>query len=262
MAKDKFIEFIENFLEKNYSVVTTDVHFNITDKHLSASEKSYTLPKFTDIYIKIFGEFSINGDSSLNILHEWFNEKCTILVKDINDLLETMTNEEGSLVMLNKLITHFQNENGISKYHDAFLISYFNDYYKHTFTIPTLKEIKETFDSGLNSVALLEELNRRLEFESGAIQEFAMNSVNQWYSDTFLGKKLDELFKEFVVTLGPRNWVVTWVGHGVVTNEKLINEFIKETKFQHQLILNKYDHWYTEAVQEASERMMSRGNFY
>lgn len=254
MSTNNFNTFIREFLDKNYEVKTTDIHFSINDKISNIDSKTYSFSQFTEVFIKLFGEFSID------VLDEWFNFHRDFLVQDLNEFMCSLENTDGSLVMLNKVISHFQRENGISKYHDAFIISVFNDFYKHTFTIPTLQEIKETFDNGQTSVELLNELGRRLEFETATIQEYAMNNVNKWYSDTHLGKKLDDLFKEFVVTLGPRNWIVTWIGHGVVTNHKLITEFMNETPFQHQLILNKFDHWYTEAVQEASERYMSRGS--
>ena len=85
---------------------------------------------------------------------------------------------------------------------------------------------------------------------------FAKEYLNNWYSETVIGGKIKDMLSQLVITLGPRNWVVTWIGHGPLSKATLLKNFITESEFHHQFILNMYDKWYEEAVMEASDRVI------
>ena len=105
---------------------------------------------------------------------------------------------------------------------------------------------------------MLELVNDKLEFDTEKARDYAFSYINDWYSDEILGQQITELFREFVITLGERNWKITWIGHGPVTKEKIEAHFKDETDFQKKLIMMKFNQWYEEAVIDASERMMKQ----
>jgi len=64
------------------------------------------------------------------------------------------------------------------------------------------------------------------------------------------------MLSQLVITLGARNWVVTWIGHGPLSKATLLKNFMSESEVHHNFILDMYDKWYEDAVMQASERVM------
>ncbi len=87
---------------------------------------------------------------------------------------------------------------------------------------------------------------------------FAKQYLNNWYAESIIGEKIKDLLSQLVLTLGQRNWVVTWIGHGPFSKRRLLETFINESSYHHDYILNMYDKWYEDAVIEASEKAMTR----
>ena len=80
--------------------------------------------------------------------------------------------------------------------------------------------------------------------------------LKDWYNINVLGDKLIPLFKEFVIRMGPTDWVVIWVGQGVLTIEKLLNHFKDEKDYSKIYIKQRYEDWYAEKIVEVSESYM------
>jgi hypothetical protein len=71
-----------------------------------------------------------------------------------------------------------------------------------------------------------------------------------------MGEKVKNILSELVITLGSRNWVVTWIGHGQLCKERFLDIFKGEDGYHHKFILDMYDKWFEEAVIHASDRIM------
>lgn len=78
-----------------------------------------------------------------------------------------------------------------------------------------------------------------------------------WYKDTIIDEKINDLLSQLVVTLGPRNWKVTWIGHGELTRPKIESVFGNQSPSIYEYIMKRYDVWYDSAVEKASDRLIS-----
>jgi hypothetical protein len=250
---------ITEFLEKNYTVKTSKSSFVITevDSYKEISPRDFVL-----VYRKIFGEFvspDIDGTvNSIEYFQRWFNAKKRILTHVLTDYLEKASGSDGSMIMLNETLNHFTSARK-QLYHEEFITNFFNDFYKEKYIIPTLNELISLYKEGDSSKSLIESLQSRIDYETDYQQKFATNWLNEWYSNTVIGDKLNDFFSQLIVTLGSKNWVVTWIGHGPLSQTKMLSNFAGESDFHTKYILSSYDKWYEEAVIEASERLVKKG---
>jgi hypothetical protein len=121
---------------------------------------------------------------------------------------------------------------------------------------PKLINYKDKFNLNFGSAKLLNDFQDEFILEHFKIIEYAKSYLNNWYAETVIGGKVSDLLSQLVLTLGPRNWIVTWVGHGPFSKKRLLEKFITESEYHHDFILNMYDKWYEDAVIDASERAM------
>lgn len=247
---------IHNFLDKNYYVKTDELYFLVCERE---SYKTLNINDFTNVVKTIFGDFiSIDNESSIEIYYKWFNLNKRIVTKKITDFMDKLGFENGSGFLLKKLQAKFKkNENFTSE----FIENYFTDVYVERILKPKLDNIIKEFNIYHNSNTLLKPFTEQLKFETTKVNQYAINHLNKWYAETIVGDKVNDILNQLVITLGPRNWIVTWVGHGKLSREKLLKDFILEDEYHHKHILKMYDKWYETAVIEASERILNMGKY-
>lgn len=247
---------IHDFLDKNYYVKTDELYFVICER---GTYKTLSISEFTKIIKTIFGDFiSIDNESSIEIYYKWFNLNKRIVTKKISDFMDKLDFKKGSSFLLKKVQTKFKKN---EMFTSEFIENYFTDVYIEKALIPKLDTIINEFNIHHNSNELLKPFTEQLKFETIKINQYAMNHLNKWYAETIVGEKVNEILNQLVITLGPRNWIVTWIGHGKLSREKLLKDFILEDEYHHKHILRMYDKWYENAVIEASERVLQRNNY-
>lgn len=258
---------IRNFLEKNYIVTTDSDYFRVTD--IVDKTKHSSIDEFLEVLTTIFGEFTLpNGDNSVKLFYKWFDEKKMTISKDLIEFVDSLDISKGSIFLLEQTIIHFKySKNNRYGFYDLiytpnFIGNYINEYYKNKVLNDKIKNLIESNDFGnVGSKFIIKKFSESINNETPKLVEYALSKVNKWYSETIIGAKMRDFLSQLVITLGPRNWVVTWIGHGQLTNDTLLNNFKDEDEFHHKFIKKMYDSWYEEAVINASERVLMRNNF-
>jgi hypothetical protein len=246
---------ILNFLDKNYDVKTDRQSFIFFDK---SDEKTFAPRDFNLHFLKIFGDFDIDNDNdnkSTTILQSWFSLKKRVLTKNLYELFDSLDNTERSQKQLS-IVLKLCNKKYKYEYHEDFVTSLFLDYYKDKFITPKLDEYVKSFNSELGSKKLIDDFQDEFILEHHQLITYIKEHLNRWYSETVIGGKVKDLLSQLIITLGPKNWVVTWIGHGPLSKATLLKNFLNESEFHHNFIIDMYDKWYEEAVIEASERVM------
>lgn len=243
---------ILKFLERNYKITTGDSDFLVTDTY---DEKNYDSKSFPFIFLKIIGDFtSTTNESSIEIFHRWYGVKKRELTKKLNEYFDVLDSDLGSKAMLAQALETFEK----SEYTSQFILHYFNKYYNEKYLIPMLEEYVRIFDKTKHSSDLVDLFEYALAKEAPSQHDFSINYLNKWYCDTVISEKLNDFLSQLVITIGKTNWVVTWIGHGPITDDTLRQHFKKENGFQFLYIKGAYEEWYEKEVIEASERLMKK----
>lgn len=166
--------------------------------------------------------------------------------------LETIDINKGSRHCYNVLQKIFYLD---IKLYKQKLTSKFNDYYGTKFKVLVDKYL-ENVDKEITSVQLINRFPIPLDYEMDIFSEYAIKYINDWYAIRYLSDKVDLFLRELVVTLGKTNWQVTWIGHGPITKDKLLSQFMDENVYHEKYILQKYEEWYEQEVIGASERAL------
>jgi hypothetical protein len=244
-------ELILNFLNKDYAVFADNDMFKI--RCLNTKRVLFYESAVSEFKTIIGSFITTCGKDSIDLFIEWFNDKKKELSKKIYDFLEKIKKNEGSIKILSKLKQKFKE----SEYSKNFIVKIFIDYYIEKYTKPMIIEFTNSLkDSALGSIKIYEDFKKVLDHETQEVADFAYDYLNEWYFDNIMEDKLKELFNEFIIILGEKNWVVRWIGHGTLTNEKLLDKFRNENDVIHKLILNRYDKWYDENIIKASEKIV------
>lgn len=259
---------INNFLDRYYKVIIDDVYFKIIDKE---TEKKYTfktrsreinnLSDFTILFKKIFGVFTTNDETSLEILSRWVRIHQDKLIKELSDYVKSINIKEGSTSLLFKTINRFAHGKDSGLYSTNFITEYITEYYNENYMLPFLGKLTKDFNPKLGSVELIKQISDRLETETTNVYQFALDYLNKWYCENVIGDKMRDFLTQLVITLGSRNWVVTWIGHGPISKDKILSFFKDEENIHYDFIMKAYDDWYEMAVIQASEREMNRNNY-
>lgn len=240
---------ILNFLNQNYKVKCVKANFLILDE---LNDKSYTTDEFIKYFLMIFGDFNIDEvGPNYRLFLSWFVNQKDEIIKKIVKVIKTLDINNGSKSTLIELINIC-----IGDYDNDLLTNIFFEFYKETYFRDKLDNYISNFNGDLGSVTLFEEFKNELDKEHPNIINFANEYMNNWYSETIIGEKIKDFLSQLVITLGSKNWVITWVGHGQISKNTLLKNFKNENEFQQEFILNMYDKWYDEAIMEASERVM------
>jgi len=252
---------IIDYLEKNYTIKTDSYSFVFRDNF----SKYEMLPDSfkNTIFLTIFGNFKTdNGNRSLDILTDWYYLKKRILTENLYSIFSnTINKEDKSKKTLENILKKCE---GL-EYSKTFITNLFLDDYKDKIIIPILDDYKLNIDGETGSLVMISRLEQILDGEEEKLVEFSKDYLNHWYSETMIGEKVRDFLSQLVITLGAKNWVVTWIGHGPVTKEKLLNQFSNENTYVYELIIQMYEKWYDENIIEASEKIMNKKhdrNFY
>lgn len=249
--------FINQYLDKNYTIITNNIGYLVKD---IIDDKSMSFLDFKKVFLKIFGDFGLceNSSTSVVILNSWFNNKKRILSKKLYDLFDEV--DDGSLkslFLLNNIKTICDSDYKY-EFHHEFITNVFIEYYKDKHILHKLENYVSTFDTNFGSIKMMNDFQDEFILEHEKIISFAKEYLNNWYSETVIGSKVKDLLSQLVLTLGSRNWVVTWIGHGPFSKRILLEKFINENAYHHNYILTMYGKWYEDAVIEASEKAMNR----
>ena len=199
----------------------------------------------------------LTGDNkSTDVIGEWFDEETGKLAKKLIAYLDKLEDDgRGSQELCNEMLIHFSGEDDIS---DETVVVFLESFYKDKFLDNYIKKMLEGLDPKTTDIEVMKEYKSKISRDhTEVIAEFCMNNLYDWYSKNILDDKLIDLFSQFVLTLGRTDWKVTWVGHGPVTKEKILNHFKDEDNFHNDYIMKRYDEWYELEVAGAGEREMN-----
>jgi len=119
-----------------------------------------------------------------------------------------------------------------------------------------LNKYAETLQNKKSYEDVIDSFSDDLEKETELHRHNIVKFLKDWYHINVLGDKLIPLFKEFVIRMGPTDWVVIWIGQGVLTIDKLLNHFKDEKDYSKIYIKQRYEDWYAEKILEVSENYM------
>lgn len=249
-------KFINKFLEKTYYVKIDGVSINVCEKdsHNSFSWDVFMIYHFSTI----FGNYKVDSErTSTDVVSYWFKQKQITLLNDLIKELDKINLEMGVKIgaadLLKSLLTKFKRKH---TYSENFIITQFHQYYNEKILLPRLIEYIDSYKEGIFSKEFHDNFKNKLNLDTIKQHEYAKDFLYNWYSDQVIGDKVRDLFSEFVITMGPRNWIVTWIGQGILDKNKLLKYFKNESEEILEYIVTAYDKWYEEAVITASERIM------
>jgi hypothetical protein len=172
-----------------------------------------------------------------------------VLPGKVNDFLESMDLSHGSIFLCNDLVNTMMGD--LENYH-GYIVNTFDNYYRKNHLDKVIKDYIKTLNTNMNSQFIVDNF-KQLAIEISTHYDYCIDKVNEWYGEVVLKDKIDDLLSQLIITLGNRNWVVRWIGHGILTEDKLCESF-REHNYHKSYILKKYDEWYSTAVIAASER--------
>lgn len=246
-------KFIVNFLNRHYSVILDNVDVMVTENE---TKYKYRFDYFvTHRFNVIIGNYYIDDNrSSFDVVKGWYLGLKEKLTKDLFDYLQNNSSKYSATEGLNVILKKFGNKN---KYSVDFITGYFHSYYNEFVIGPRVEKYLKNYKSGVKYQELSENFDKQLSLDTYKQVEYAKELLYKWYSKNIINNKVNEFFQELVITMGPRNWVVSWIGHGLLTKEKMHKYFIGESEIIYEFIENAYDEWYANAVVAASERYIS-----
>jgi len=245
---------ILKFITRNYTVQLSD-SFKIYDK---VENNTLSIDSFHSELRVILGNFGGGEHSTYNVVSDWISEQKATLVKDLDSFVKKQDLKEGFVKISETVLKKFADS---QKYNRGFVLEYLSDYYNQAVLLPKLekhiKYLKMVDTDRLSFDKAISDFETELKFEGFQQREFANEYLITWYKDTVIDEKIDNLFSQLVVTLGPRNWRVTWIGHGELTRPKIESLFGSQSPSIYEYIMKRYDIWYDTAIEKASERLMN-----
>lgn len=181
--------------------------------------------------------------------------KENVLTGKLNKFLESMDLSSGSIVLSKNLVNRMMGD--LENYH-SYIVDTFETYYHENHLDNVIKEYIKTLNKGMNSMFIIDNF-KQLSIEVETHYDYCIDKVNEWYGEVALKDKVDDLLTQLIITLGSRDWQVRWIGHGLLSEDKLCESF-KEHQYHKTYILKKYDEWYSTAVIAASEREVLKNN--
>lgn len=199
--------------------------------------------------IDVFEDNSLNDTFITNQFTKFYYRK--FMNDKVLEYLTKVDTKKGAIYYYNEINVVFNLD---IKTFSFQIICEFNTVYKAKLKIK-LDGYLGSLDRNVTSLDLINNFNLCV-LEDDTMVEYCTKYLNEWYSVNVLNDKVDMFLKELVITLGRTDWLVTWVGHGKITKDKLLSHFMKEDKYHEKYILHKYDEWYEAEVIEASEKAM------
>jgi hypothetical protein len=249
-------KFIVKFLNRNYTVMLDNIDIMVVEKDTKQKLKFDFF--ITHRFNVIIGNYYIDDKtSSFDIVKGWYLKLKEKLTQDLYDYLNSVGDKYGATNGLQVMLKHFNRK---KQYSPDFITAYFHSYYNEYIIRPRVERYIKNYQSGVKYKELSEKFDTQLSLDTYKQVEHAKTLLYEWYSKNVIQNKIQEFFQELVITMGTRNWVVTWIGRGPLTKEKMQNYFIGETEIIYEFIEKAYDDWYSEAVVAASERYISKNS--
>jgi hypothetical protein len=176
------------------------------------------------------------------------------LEPSLNKYLESMDMGLGSIISLEKILSDYE---GDVKLFNQYIIDTFNNHYDRHLSVIVVEYLSK-FSEDTTLQEFLDGFEPRLNTETELHRYGSSKLIKDWYRVNILDDKLIPLFREFVITMGDKDWKVTWIGHGPLTEEKLLSQFQDEKKYNREYILQRYEDWFAEEVIDASERYLKK----
>lgn len=177
------------------------------------------------------------------------------LITKVQDYLDTLDYNKGSKRLIEEVKLHFDDDV------DEFL-KYITDYFDKRYRNFILEEI-DKYLSDVDKNIKIDELIKNFKYDVDAETETNRHEIikllKDWYNINILNDKLLPFFNELIVTMGATNWLVTWIGHGKLTEEKMLNHFKDEKDYSKNYIRQRYEDWYSEKILEISDNYMKNG---
>lgn len=181
--------------------------------------------------------------------------KENVLPDKVNKFLTSMDLSSGTIILSKELVNAMIGD--LENYH-SYIVNNFDNYYRENHLDKIIKDYIKTLNKNMNSMFIVNNF-KQLSIEIETHYDYCIDKVNEWYGEVALKDKVDDLLSQLIITLGSRDWQVRWIGHGLLTEDKLCESF-KEHQYHRSYILKKYDEWYDKAVIEASEREVFKNN--
>ena len=178
-----------------------------------------------------------------------------ILSDKLTRFLNSIDLTLGSIKLTNELVNTMIGD--LENYH-TYIVNRFDRYYRDNHLDKVIDNYIKTLNSDMNSMYIVNNF-KQLSIETENHYDYCIDKVNEWYGEVALKDKVDDLISQLFIRLGPRNWEVRWIGHGLLTEDKICSAF-REHDYHKSYILKKYDEWYSVAVIEASEREVLKNN--
>jgi len=177
------------------------------------------------------------------------------LSPSLDKYLESLDMSIGSVACLEKVLDNYSSDMKYGFFKGK-IIKDFNNHYSMFFFASINDYISNNKGNVLDE--LLDGIKDRLELETETYKHEGEKIIKEWYRVNVLDDKLIPFFRELVITLGKSDWVVTWIGHGPFTIEKLLNEFKDEKRYNEKYVIERYEQWFSEEVISASERYLTK----
>lgn len=236
-----------NWFENQKSILAK----RLSDYLDSMDGKKYSSDYLFDAAVK---EFDMDETYKLAFIHNYFSSYYEIkfLETKISAFLSKLDYKLGSEKLMSKLLRKFK---GDLLFYSSILINKFDENYRENYLTPEVDKYISSLTKNINSKRMLDGFSLLI-LENVNHKQYACDRLNDWYSSNVLDDKLEDLISQFVLTLGRRNWIVTWIGHGPVDEDKIMRVF-NEDDYHRDYVMKKFDRWYENAVIDASERAIT-----
>ena len=239
--------FIENKCEKYYFDKKVKPFI---DSFLHENKELYDYKELIDKTLKIFN-YDKNTNKIEKIVKSFYLEY--VFKVKLDKYLFKLNLNIGSLILEKDFEYNFANEiktfgnlikNNLNYFYKTnYLDKIINYFLCNLTTETTYKGNIEKFKTIIN-----------LERESIECREYCFDRLNKWYIENVLDDKIDDFLNQLIITLGRTEWIVTWVGHGRITENEIVDKF-KEAEYHSSYITKKYDEWYFKQIIGKTEKL-------
>jgi hypothetical protein len=259
---NEFIKIIGNFDTDTGESSTNVLHrwymeqSKIVGKELNKFIESYDDKEgFSVILNEAFSKFG--SDYNKPFLRTKIGEhyKHKYLITKVQDYLDTLDYTKGSKKLVEEIKKHFDDD--IDDFKDE-IYNVFNRRYDE-FILNEIDKYLTNIDKDITIDELIEKFKFDIEAETETHRHQIVKLLKDWYHINILNDKLLPFFNELIVTMGSTNWLVTWVGHGRLTEEKMLNHFKDEETYSKNYIRQRYEEWHSEKIIEISDKYMKNG---
>lgn len=205
---------------------------------------------FDNLYKEIEDKLS-NEFGKPFLKNELYNHYRDNYLKDkVDAYLIDVDLTKGSKISLDKMEQFF---NGDIDSFKGDIVDSFNKKYSE-FIINEVDKYLTNINKDITSEKLVSDFWYNVNDETEHHRHIVVKILKDWYAVNVLDDKLIPFFNELIVTMGSTNWLVTWIGHGKLTEEKMLNHFRDEDSVSKNYIRQRYEDWYADKIIEVSDR--------